>query len=92
MERMIRRRIKELKKEVMTQIQGLREVLDRVENMLKKYGSVNRYLALSDIEIQDIIAHGQIMSERMNTLIELKVLLRDARKKKKHEEKDRKRD
>ena len=88
MERMIRRRIKELKKEVMTQIEGLREVLDRVENMLKKYGSVNRYLALSDIEIQDIIAHGQIMSERMNTLIELKVLLRDARKKKKHEGKD----
>ena len=88
MERMIRRRIKELKKEVMTQIEGLREVLDRVENMLKKYGSVNRYLALSDIEIQDIIAHGQIMSERMNTLIELKVLLRDAKKKKKHEGKD----
>jgi len=88
MERMIRRRIKELKKEVMTQIEGLREVLDRVENMLKRYGSVNRYLALSDIEIQDIIAHGQIMSERMNTLIELKVLLRDARKKKKHEGKD----
>ena len=85
MERIIRRRIKELKKEVMTQIEGLREVLDRVENMLKKYGSVNRYLALSDIEIQDIIAHGQIMSERMNTLIELKVLLRDAKKKKKHE-------
>jgi len=82
MERIIRRRIKELKKEVMTQIG---EVLDRVENMLKKYGSVNRYLALSDIEIQDIIAHGQIMSERMNTLIELKVLLRDAKKKKKHE-------
>jgi len=88
MERMIRKRIKELKKEVMTQIEGLREVLDRVENMLKKYGSVNRYLALSDIEIQDIIAHGQIMSERMNTLIELKVLLRDAKKKKKHEGKD----
>ena len=87
-EKIIRRRIKELKKEVMTQIEGLREVLDRVENMLKKYGSVNRYLALSDIEIQDIIAHGQIMSERMNTLIELKVLLRDARKKKKHEGKD----
>jgi len=88
MEKIIRKRIKELKKEVMTQIEGLREVLDRVENMLKKYGSVNRYLALSDIEIQDIIAHGQIMSERMNTLIELKVLLRDARKKKKHEGKD----
>ena len=88
MERIIRRRIKELKKEVMTQIEGLREVLDRVENMLKKYGSVNRYLALSEVEIQDIIAFGQTISERMNTLIELKVLLRDARKKKKHEGKD----
>ena len=88
MERIIRRRIKELKKEVMTQIEGLREVLDRVENMLKKYGSVNKYLALSEVEIQDIIAFGQTMSERMNTLIELKVLLRDAKKKKKHEGKD----
>jgi len=85
MERMIRRRIKELKKEVMMQIEGLREVLDRVESMLKKYGSVNKYLALSEVEIQDIIAYGQTISERMNTLIELKVLLRDARKKKKHE-------
>ena len=88
MERMIRRRIKELKKEVMTQIEGLREVLDRVENMLKKYGNVNKYMALAEIEIQDIIAYGQTISERINTLIELKVLLRDARKKKKHEGED----
>ena len=86
MEKLIRKKIKQLKKEVMTQIDGIKETLDRIESLLKK--DTLKRNGLCYLEMEDIRAFADTMIERMYAITELKLLLRDAKKKKKHEGKN----